>query len=183
MRWNCFNSVYLFLTMCCIPVSLLHVEADDKEGRNYTVMQTVKSKKRHSCWDERETPASFWKLTNVGFLLPQLRSLCQQGPNCKTEEKFPNPEQFRALFSTTILLPKESFWPKQDNFLLHISFFSHSFQILGSQMWHFFPLSVRENNWKGNALMLIASGEEAKKERGGKLVSTMIYTSLEVVSV
>lgn len=31
--------------------------------------------------------------------------------------------------------------------------------------------------------MLIASGEEAKKERVGKLVFTMIYTSLEVVPV
>lgn len=146
MRWNSFNGVYLFLMMCCIPVSLLQIEADDKEERNYTVMQTVKSKKRHSCWDERETPASFWKFTNVGFLLPQLRSFCQQGPNCKTKEKFPNSEQFRTLFNLTILPPKESFWPKQDNSPLPVSFFSpHTLQILYSQMWHVFPpLSQRK---------------------------------------
>lgn len=39
MKGDCFNGVYLFLMMCCIPISLLQIETDDKEGRNYTVMQ------------------------------------------------------------------------------------------------------------------------------------------------
>lgn len=160
-----FNGVYLFLMMCCI--SLLQREADDKEGRNYTVMQTVKSKKRHSCWDERDAPASFWKVTNVGFLLLHLMSFCQQGPNCKTSEKFPNSEQFRTLFNTTILPPKASFWPNKGNCLLPVSFSLVLTRFYIPKCGISPPSQFRENNWKGNALMLSASGEEAKKERKG----------------
>lgn len=141
-------------------------------------MQTVKSKKRHSCWDEREIPASFWKLTNAEFLWPQYRSLYQQGPNHKTKEKVPNWEQFRTLFNTTILPPKESFWPKQDNFLLPLTFSSLFPDFIFPNV-AFFPLSVKENYWKGNALMFIASGEQVKQGRGRKFLSTQIYGSLE----
>lgn len=152
MRWNCFNGVYLFLMMCCIPVSLLQIEADDKEGRNYTVMQTAKSKKRHSWWDERETPASFWKLTNVGFLLPQLRSFCQQGLNCKTKKHFPSSEQFRTLFSTTILPHKGSFWPKQDNCLPPVSFFFAPSRFYVPKCGIFFPSQSEKITEKGMCL-------------------------------
>lgn len=165
--------------MCCI--SLLQREADDKEGRNYTVMQTVKSKKRHSCWDERDAPASFWKVTNVGFLLLHLMSFCQQGPNCKTSEKFPNSDQFRP-FSIQPFYPLKQVFGQIRVIVCFLSLFlSFSPDFIFPNVAFLPPLSSEKITEKG--MLLCSVPQERRQRRKGKGCNIGLYHDYKVLEL
>lgn len=124
MQWQWggifFNGVYVFLMMCYI--SLLQRAAEDKEGRNYTVMQTVKPKRDTSC-EMKERILLVSENSKIWDIYPHSWGLStNKGPTVKPMKNFPI-QSSSELFSIQPFYPLRQLFEQTRIILCFLSLF------------------------------------------------------------